>query len=272
MKKIATLLAITLFAFVSKSNAQSVIENINSTLENYIDGTEKGEPDRVRKAFHEDFQLYLISADTLRIISGSQYISNIEKGRKYNRKGRVVSIDYENNAAAAKVEVYFPETNRLATDYLLLLKTFDGWKILHKIINVTVKDEQDLTALPRENEIHNIEKTLLDYMEGTAKSDSDRIESAFWDGLNLYSVKDGAVSKITREKYLGFFSNDKQYRRIGKILSIDYEKDAALAKLEIKMPEHDRIAIDYMLLLKIRGSWKVIHKSFTDKDFKLNSN
>jgi len=272
MKKITTLLAITLFAFVYTSNAQSVIESINSTLESYIHGTANGEPDRVRKAFHDDFQLYLISADTLRVISGSQYITNIEKGKKYNRKGRVVSIDYENNAAAAKVEVFFPETNRLATDYLLLLKTFDGWKILHKIINVTVKDDQDLEAFPKENEIENIEKTLHDYMEGTAKSDSRRIENAFWDGLNLYSVKDGAVIKITRQKYLGFFSNDKQYHRIGKILSIDYEKDTALAKLEIKMPERNRIAIDYMLLLKIRGSWKVIHKSFTDKDYKLNSN
>lgn len=265
-------LTFTLFVLVTTVNAQSEIESINKTVYEYIEGTSKGEPERVRQAFQTDFQLFLISADTLRIIDGKQYIANIEKGKKYNRIGRVVSIDYENNAAAAKVEVFFPETNRLATDYLLLLKTMEGWKILHKIINVTVKDEDDLAALPKENEIPNIQKALHHYMVGTAQSKDKRIKKAFWEGLNLYSVKEGEISTMPGEKYLGYFTGDQTFNRIGKILSIDFEKDAALAKLEIKMPDLNRVAIDYMLLLKMNGSWKIVHKVFTDKDFKHYSN
>ena len=272
MYKKTIFLTFTLCALVATGEAQSEIESINKTVYEYIEGTANGEPERVRKAFQPDFQLFLISADTLRIIDGKQYIANIEKGKKYNRIGRVVSIDYENNASTAKVEVYFPETNRLATDYLLLLKTMEGWKILHKIINVTVKDEDDLATLPEENEIKNIQKTLHHYIEGTAQSKDERIKKAFWEGLNLYSIKEGEISIMPLEKYLGYFSDDRTYNRIGKILSIDFEKDAALAKLEIKMPDRNRIAIDYMLLLKMNGSWKVVHKSFTNKDFKLYSN
>jgi len=266
-KSKAVLFLLNLLLGLSLS-AQEEIEQINRTIHEYIEGTANGEPERVRKAFQPDFQLFLIASDTLRIIDGEQYITNIEKGKKYNRIGRVVSIDYENNAAAAKVEVYFPETNRVATDYLLLLKTNKGWKILQKVINVTVKDENDLSSLSEQNEIQNIQSTLLNYIEGTAQSNDERIKKAFWQGLNLYSIKEGEISIMPRGKYLVYFSGDKMYNRIGKILSIDFEKDAALAKLEIKMPDNNRIAIDYMLLLKINGSWKVVHKSFTDKSYK----
>ena len=270
MKRLILPLAITLFAFVNIEQPQSEIESINNTLEDYIEGTRKGDKERVSKAFYDDFNLYLISADTLRVIEGKKYLANIEIGEKNNRIGRVVSIDYENNAASAKVEVFFPETNRLATDYLLLLKTSNGWKIVHKIINVTVKDENDIKATPNENELLNIENTLFDYIHGTAKSDYNRINNAFWNELNLYSIKEGEISVISREKYLNYFSNNKEHYRFGKILNIDYEKDAALAKLEIKIPDKNRIAIDYLLLLKISGSWKVIHKSFTDKKLDFN--
>lgn len=265
MLKRIILIIFLIFSFSEVSTAQSEIENIYKVINEYIEGTANGEPEQVKKAFQPNFQLFLISADTLRIIEGKEYIAKIEKGKKYNRIGRVVSIDYENNAAAAKVEVFFPETNRLATDYLLLLKTTEGWKIIHKIINVTVKDDVDLAAIAEENEILNIQKTLYHYMEGTAHSQDERIKKAFWKGLNLYSIKEGEISIMTREKYMGFFSGDKTYKRIGKILSIDFEKDAALAKLEIKMPDRNRIAIDYMLLLKMNGRWKVVHKSFTTK-------
>ncbi|NER15404.1 nuclear transport factor 2 family protein [Leptobacterium flavescens] len=130
-----------------------------------------------------------------------------------------------------------------------------------------MKNEDDLNALPIENEIQNIEKTIHHYFEGTAHSKDDRIKIAFWKDLNLYSVKEGKINVLPGEKYLEYFTKGKNFNRIGKILNIDLEKDAALVKLEIKMPDRNRIAIDYMLLLKINDSWKVIHKSFTDKSF-----
>ena len=135
------------FILALKLNAQTEIEQINKTLLNYIEGTANGEPERLREAFHKDFNLYLIEEDNLRMIDGNGYIERVEIGKKYNRIGRIVSIDYENNAASAKIEVYFPDRNKVATDYLLLLKMNGVWKILHKIINIkdfhTVKDLED---------------------------------------------------------------------------------------------------------------------------------
>ena len=116
------------------SNAQSSkseIELITTTLMDYIEGTANGEPERLRKAFHSDFNLYTIEKDSLRIRSGEKYISNVKKGEKTNRIGRIISIDYEKDAAIAKAEIVIPNW-RIFTDYFLLLKFEGSWKIVHK--------------------------------------------------------------------------------------------------------------------------------------------
>lgn len=111
---------------------KSEIEAIRTTLMDYIDGTANGEPERVRKAFHPDFNLYTITeADSLRIRSGEKYINNIKSGKKNSRVGRIISIDFEKNAAMAKAEIIIPGW-RIFTDYFLLLKYEGNWKIIQK--------------------------------------------------------------------------------------------------------------------------------------------
>jgi hypothetical protein len=113
-------------------NSKSEIEQITATLMDYIDGTANGEPERLRKAFHPDFNLYTITTeDSLRIRSGEKYISNIKQGEKSNRIGRIILIDYENDAAIAKAEILIPNW-RIFTDYFLLMKYEGSWKIVHK--------------------------------------------------------------------------------------------------------------------------------------------
>ena len=98
---------------------------------NYIDGTANGEPEKLKKAFHPDFNLYTVSNDTLRVRSGEKYVSNIKEGEKSNRIGRIISIDHENDAAIAKVEIVIPNW-RIFTDYFLILKYEGSWKIVQK--------------------------------------------------------------------------------------------------------------------------------------------
>jgi hypothetical protein len=233
----------------------------------YIDGTENGNPEKVRTAFEPNFNLFLVREDTLMKIDGKGYIDRVEKGKKYNRIGKIVSIDYENDAASVKVEVYFPDRNRVATDYLLLLKINDTWKILHKIINLKTLDKTNPKKISNKNEIHLINRTLLNYIEGTANGEPNRIKEAFHKDFNLYYIKSQALSIIDGQKYISNFKQGKKNNRISKVLSVDYEGDAALAKIEVLMPNRNRIAIDYLLLLKSKSKWKIIHKSFTSKEY-----
>ena len=130
MKK--TLVLFLIFTGLVKVSDQSEIEMINKTLTDYIEGTANGQPQRLKNAFHEDFNLYYINKDSLRVIPGKRYISNFKQGKKNNRIGKVLSIDYENDAASAKIEVVMPDRDRIAIDYLLLLKVNGKWKIIHK--------------------------------------------------------------------------------------------------------------------------------------------
>ena len=111
---------------------KSEIQEIRETLTDYIEGTANGEPDRLRKAFHPDFNLYTVTEeDSLRIRSGEKYINNIEVGKKNSRVGRIISIDFEKEAAMAKSEIVIPGW-RIFTDYFLLLKYQGSWKIIQK--------------------------------------------------------------------------------------------------------------------------------------------
>jgi len=130
---ITAFFATTLFSLDAQVNqGASEIELINITLMDYIEGTANGEPERLRKAFHPDFNLYTVTdEDSLRIRSGEEYISKIKPGEKSDRIGRVISIDYENDAAMAKAEIVVPGW-RIFTDYFLLLKYEGEWKIVQK--------------------------------------------------------------------------------------------------------------------------------------------
>lgn len=110
---------------------KSDLDQITEILLDYIEGTANGQPERLRKAFHPNFNLYTVAKDTLWTRSGEQYISNIKVGEKSNRIGHIVSIDIEKDAAVAKAEIAIPGW-RIFTDYFLILKYQGAWKIVHK--------------------------------------------------------------------------------------------------------------------------------------------
>ena len=125
------ILVVSINVNAQNEESQSEIELITSTLMDYIEGTGNGEPERLKRAFHPDFNLYTIADDSLRIRSGEKYVANVKEGNKTSRIGRIISIDYEKDAAIAKAEIIIPNW-RIFTDYFLLLKYEGSWKIVHK--------------------------------------------------------------------------------------------------------------------------------------------
>jgi len=113
-----------------------------------------------------------------------------------------------------------------------------------------------------------ITKTLMDYIEGSTNGQPDRLKKAFHPQLNLYYVKNDAVATWSGEAYIKDTKQGVPTGEIGKILSIDYENNAAVAKVEIKNPKNPPAYIDYFMLLKTNGKWQIIHKAFTRKTSK----
>ena len=118
--------------FESKSDSTKKEEDaIKAVLMDYIEGTSNGDPTRLKKVFHPDLNLYSVNNfGELNIWHGQDYIKVFKEGEKNNRKGKILSVDYENNAAIAKVEIL--SHNSVFIDYFLLLKLNTGWTIIHK--------------------------------------------------------------------------------------------------------------------------------------------
>ncbi len=131
MKKL--LCAICLFVGWQTLGAQSDFEGIVNTLTDYIEGSTNGQPDRLKKAFYPGLNLYYVKNDSLKVWSGLSYIADTKAGQPTGENGKIISIDYENNAAVAKVEISHPKSPVPYVDYFLLLKAQGKWTIVHKL-------------------------------------------------------------------------------------------------------------------------------------------
>jgi hypothetical protein len=113
------------------------------------------------------------------------------------------------------------------------------------------------------DELPLISRTLMDYIDGTANGDPAQVRRAFHPDFNLYTVNDADSLWIrSGAKYIDGIKVGEKTARLGRIISIDVENDAAMAKAEIAVPGW-RIFTDYFLLLKYEGAWRIVQKSYT---------
>jgi len=115
---------------------QSVIADdfaeVRVAVKKYFDGTEQGKPELIRETFLPTLEIqYVTPEGTLGRLPAAEYISRFKPGKKANRKGRIVQMDVTGTAATVKAEIIMGE--RLYTDYLLLLKLPEGWRVSNKI-------------------------------------------------------------------------------------------------------------------------------------------
>lgn len=111
-----------------------------------------------------------------------------------------------------------------------------------------------------------VRETVQKYIDGTAEGKPELISEAFHEDLNLYSIKDNNLKVLSGKTYISWYEDRKKRNRVGRIVSVDVTNDIALAEVEIKMPSYNKVYTDYLMLLKIEGTWKIVHKSYTLKE------
>jgi hypothetical protein len=115
-------------------------------------------------------------------------------------------------------------------------------------------------------EIEAIEKVVWTYLDGLYEGDAGKIAKAFHEGSHLYSMHEGSVSDLPREKWLDMIkgrpsAKSKGLTRTDRIVSIDLSgPETAFVKLECSI--HPRYFTDYLTLLKLDGGWRVVSKTF----------
>jgi hypothetical protein len=115
-------------------------------------------------------------------------------------------------------------------------------------------------------EIEAIEKVVWAYLDGLYEGDAGKIARAFHEGSHLYSMHEGGVADLPREKWLEMVRSrpspkSKGLKRTDRIVSIDLSgPETAFVKLECAVPP--RYFTDYLTLLKLNDGWRVVSKTF----------
>lgn len=120
-----------------------------------------------------------------------------------------------------------------------------------------------------QSEQSHIENCIQNYINGTSYNKPDSIREAFYAEANLFlSHKEKPLWIVPVSEYVSWFQKGNRGEfngRIGRIISIEYFNDIAIAKAEILIPERKQEFMDMFLLKKHQGQWKIISKSASSK-------
>lgn len=110
-------------------------EAIKATLMNYIEGGTYGDTIRMIAAFHPSASMKWVDNKTgeFRDVPIKEYLDRAKSnaGKKSDRKGKVVYMDFEGSAGQARVELVYDTFKFI--DFFNLLKINGEWKIVSKI-------------------------------------------------------------------------------------------------------------------------------------------
>lgn len=108
-----------------------------------------------------------------------------------------------------------------------------------------------------------VRETLGLYFRGHATGDGDYFRKAFHPEAKLFAIRDGKFWELPSGDYAARASGrpaPDEARRTRRVESVDITGNVAVAKLVLDYPEVR--FTDYMTLLKVEGSWKIVNKAF----------
>lgn len=122
---------------IEKEAIKKVIE------EAYIGGIhERQDEGAARRGFHHDFTMFVLKDNILDAVTLDSWFGRIEQLKvdapelwEAKTTSTFEFIDVSHDAAVVKLDVYKGDTH-FSTDYMLLYKFEDGWKIVSKIFTV----------------------------------------------------------------------------------------------------------------------------------------
>jgi hypothetical protein len=128
---IACSVSICSVTVVAQSTTTDDITAITKTLNYYIEGGTNRDSATFAKAFMTDGQMQYMVQDTLKIVPLKDFVARMKPGEKVKRSCRIDNIQVAGTAASARLELVYDDFRFI--DFMSLLKTKDGWKIVGKI-------------------------------------------------------------------------------------------------------------------------------------------
>jgi hypothetical protein len=119
----------------AESEKEAVIQVVTDA---YVNGVH-AKPDgaAMRRGFHPDFRMLVLTDGKMTAVTLDEWVGRIEKSASNTSaprpaiKAEFPLVDITNTAAAVRLEL-FRDGKHTFSDYLLLYKFADGWKIVSK--------------------------------------------------------------------------------------------------------------------------------------------
>jgi hypothetical protein len=123
--------SVNVFAQTAQAITTDDIAAITKTLNYYIEGGTNRDSATFAKAFMTDGQMMYMRNDTVKIVPLKDFVAGMKPGEKAKRTCRIDNIQVAGTAASARLELVYDDFRFI--DFMSLLKTKDGWKIVGKI-------------------------------------------------------------------------------------------------------------------------------------------
>ena len=118
------------------------------------------------------------------------------------------------------------------------------------------------SAAYADSRFSDIQEVVQKYLEGTAQGRSGLVSEAFLPSLEVqYLDEEDRLMRRPGPDYISRIEPGKKVPRVGRVVNIDATEKSAMVKVEIEW--NDRLYTDYMLLLKVEGSWRIANKVAT---------
>lgn len=134
-------LAMAVLAFSASGSASTEADKkavIQVITDAYINGVHaRPDPAAMRRGFHPDFRMLVLIDGRMSAVTLDEWAGRVEKSAANPSAARPAikaefpQVDVTDTAASVRVEV-FRDGKHSFTDYLLLYKFADGWKIVSK--------------------------------------------------------------------------------------------------------------------------------------------
>jgi Putative lumazine-binding len=104
---------------------------------------------------------------------------------------------------------------------------------------------------------------LEDYIKGHETGKGDFMRKAFYTDAKIMAFRDGKLVNLTVEEFASRFNGQPaadESQRKRRIDSVEITGNAGIGKITLEYPTVT--FTDYMSLLKIDGTWKIVNKVF----------
>jgi Putative lumazine-binding len=260
MVALLTALSSTLWAQQPNTN------EAEKPVRNYLDYRNSADARKLKAALHPSMMMFWRGEDgTLNGMSSFRWVARAEAATPAKATAdasqKIEFVDVEGEGGMVKTVIDNPTGGY--RDYLSVLKVNGHWKVIGKIFHRREASKPGTLKNPTlEADRKAIEQVVQQQMKAMDVNDGDLLASCYHPRAMTYTVSDGELVATSIAEWAARFRSDAAAKEIvpkamRKILLIDIENEAALAKFEHRF-EDGRRYVDYASLVRLKDGWKIV--------------